>query len=246
MREIPKKAGIGLAALWRECRTEAFVAVMLVAVILVTRHFLYGQANLSFPPWPLGWLGRQYELFRYPVAQRQVMAVALQLGVPLLVIVLVHRRKLKDYGLGLGDTGFWVPVAGVILLIQLLVVWLYLSKDPTYAARYPSLALARGGGHIFWAWEASRLAYMFSWELLFRGYLLFALERRMHMLAVAVQTVPFAMMHIVSGKPLSEVYFTLLSGVLSGLLVLVSRSVWPMVLIHGLGAVLLDIFIVYG
>jgi hypothetical protein len=42
------------------------------------------------------------------------------------------------------------------------------------------------------------------------------------------------------------VYFTLLSGVLSGLLVLVSRSVWPMVLLHAMGAILLDIFIVFG
>ncbi len=87
---------------------------------------------------------------------------------------------------------------------------------------------------------------MVSWEFLFRGYLLFALEKRMGMLAVVVQMVPFAMMHIVSGKPMSEVYFTLVSGVLSGLLVLICRSVWPMVLIHALGAILLDIFIVYG
>ena len=87
---------------------------------------------------------------------------------------------------------------------------------------------------------------MISWEFLFRGYLLFALEKRIGMLAVAVQMVPFAMMHIVSGKPVSEVYFTLVSGVLSGLLVLVCRSVWPIVILHTAGAILLDIFLVYG
>lgn len=246
MREIYEKARDGVLALWKECRTEAFIAVMLVTVILVTRYYGYAQANLSFPPWPFGWLGGVYEMFRYPVAQRQVMAFVLQLGVPVLVILLVHRRRLRDYGLGLGDTRFWVPVAGAIFLIQVIVIWAWLSKDPTYAARYPSFRLARGGGHFFWAWESSRLFYMLSWEFLFRGYLLFALERRMGMLAAAVQMVPFAMMHIVSGKPMSEVYFTLLSGVLSGLLVLICRSVWPMVLIHALGAILLDIFIVYG
>jgi len=118
------------------------------------------------------------------------MAFALQLGVPVLLIWLVHRQRLRDYGLGLGDTRFWIPVAGLILLIQNIVIWAWLSKDPTYVARYPSFRLARGGGHLFWAWESSRLFYMLSWEFLFRGYLLFALERRMGMLAVAVQMVP--------------------------------------------------------
>jgi membrane protease YdiL (CAAX protease family) len=246
MREIYEKARDGLVALWKECRTPAFLAVVAVTAILVTRHYWYSLANVSFPPWPFGWLGGVYELFRYPVAQRQVMAFVLQLGVPVLLIWGVHRQRLRDFGLGLGDTRFWVPVAGLVFLVQLVVVWAWLSKDPTYVARYPTLGPARGGGHLFWAWETSRLFYMLSWEFLFRGYLLFALERRMGMLAVAVQMVPFAMMHIVSGKPVSEVYFTLLSGVLSGLLVLVSRSVWPMVLLHAMGAILLDIFIVFG
>jgi len=246
MRDIYNKARDGLVALWKECRTPAFIAVVAVTAILVTRHYWYGLANFSYPPWPFGWLGGVSEMFRHPIGQRQVMAFLLQLGVPVLLIWGVHRERLRDYGLGLGDVRFWVPVSGVILVVQILVVWLWLSRDPTYAARYPSFGLARGGGQLFWAWEASRLFYMLSWEFLFRGYLLFALEKRMGMLAVAVQMVPFAMMHIVSGKPISEVYFTLVSGVLSGLLVLVCRSVWPMVLLHAVGAILLDIFIVYG
>lgn len=104
----------------------------------------------------------------------------------------------------------------------------------------------RAGGSLFWTWELSRLMYMVGWEFLFRGYLQFALEKRIGYLALAVQTVPFVMWHIVGAKPISEIYFTVASGVLSGLFVMVCRSVWPVILLHAFGAILLDIFLVYG
>jgi len=87
--------------------------------------------------------------------------------------------------------------------------------------------------------------YILSWEFLFRGYLLFALRERLGYSSCAAQMVPFALMHIISHKPVSEVCFTVVSGVLSGVLALEASSVWPVVWLHAAGAVLLDVLIVY-
>lgn len=241
-----KRAWSALARLGQECRTPETVAILAVTAILAVRHFL-GE-HLQSPPLANLWsaLTALWPAFARGVVQRQVIAITLQLALPLLVIYTVHRRRPRDFGLGLGDWRFWGAICAVVFLVQFVVVAFFLSKDPTYAHRYPSLPEARDGGLTFWVWESSRLLYMLSWEFLFRGYLLFALLGRLGWSALAVQTTPFVLMHIVSHKPASEVFFTIFSGMASGALALESRSVWPVVLLHGVGAVLLDIFIVFG
>jgi membrane protease YdiL (CAAX protease family) len=234
-----------LRDLLAECRTRETIAVLLVTAILVTRHALHsarGGVHLA-PLWSA--LAAVHPVLGKPTMQNQVVAVVLQLLLPLLFIYLVHRGRAAEFGLGRGEHRFWLPITAVVLLIQVLVVALYLSDDPTYIRRYPTLAVARQGGAPFWIWEASRVVYMLSWELLFRGYLLFALAGRMGRLACAVQTCPFALMHIVSRKPTSEIYFTIFSGLVSGFFAHESRSIWPVVLLHAVGAVLLDVLIVY-
>ena len=237
----------GIRELGRELLRAETLAVLTVTVVLVTRYWLgyspSGQRALS-GLW--AWASSLAPVLGHPVWQKQVIAVVLQLGVPLAMIALVHRQRLGDFGLGPGRWRLWVPLSAVIFLVQGLVVLLILRHDPAYVRRYPSFALAREGGALFWTWEASRLAYMLSWEFLFRGYLLFALEKRLGYLALAVQTVPFVLWHIVGAKPISEIYFTIGSGLLSGFLVLVCRSIWPIVLLHALGAILLDVALVYG
>ena len=235
-----------LGELWTECRTQESMAVLLVTVILVTRHALGTGpgARALAPLWE--WIAAAFPLMKQGLLQRQVIAIVLQLCVPVLFIWAVHRQRLRDFGLGLGDRRFWLPLTALVFAIQIVVVVFYLSNDPAYIRRYPSLPEARAGGALFWIWEGSRVLYMLSWEFLFRGYLLFALARRLGLLSCAVQTVPFTLMHIVSHKPISEIYFTIASGLLSGVLSLKCRSVWPVVWLHAAGAVLLDIMLVYG
>ena len=246
MKQLLKQIWQYLGELWTECRTQESVAVLLVTTLLVTRHALgTGPGARALAPfWE--WSATLFPLMKHGLLQRQVIAIVLQLLVPVLFIWAVHRQRLGDFGLGKGDWRFWLPLTGIVFVIQILVVVLYLSNDPAYIRRYPSLHEARAGGAVFWIWESSRVLYMLSWEFLFRGYLLFALAKRLGMLSCAVQTVPFTLMHIVSAKPISEIYFTIASGLFSGLLTFKCRSVWPVVWLHAAGAVLLDIMLVYG
>ncbi|MDY0003715.1 MAG: type II CAAX endopeptidase family protein [Polyangia bacterium] len=237
----------GLKELGRELLRPESIAILAVTLLLVTRYYLgYSRSGQRLLGGIWAWAAGAAPLLGHPVWQKQVLAVVLQLAVPILLIWLLHRKRLRDFGLGLGDWRLWLPIAALIFIVQVVVVAFFLSKDPAYLGRYPSFAPARAGGGLFWAWEASRLFYMLSWEFLFRGYLLFALEKRFGYAALAIQTLPFVMWHIVGAKPISEIYFTVASGLLSGLFVLLCRSVWPVVLLHAFGAILLDIFIVFG
>jgi len=235
-----------LRNLIHEGRSEASLAVLVVTVVLVTRNAMSGSKTPSILQSWWQWAATHVHLLAHPVVQHQIVAIVLQFVLPVVVIWAVHRRLLTDYGFGLGDWRFWLPITALIFLIQIVVVALFLSRDPVYIVRYPSLAAARSGGTVLWIWESSRIVYMLSWEFLFRGYLLFALFRRFGMAACFLQMVPFVLMHMVSGKPTSEVYFTLVSGLLSGLFALEARSIWPIVFLHGVGAVLLDLLIVFG
>lgn len=245
LRDILVRSRDGLVELGRELRRPAGLAMLVVTLVLVTRWSLTEPAGAALlrPLWEA--LARRWPLFREGLVQHQVISIVLQLAVPALVIWLVHHKRLRDFGLGAGEPRFWLPIAGVVFAIQLPVVAFYLGRDPVYARRYPSLAAARQGGAVFWIWETSRVLYMLSWEFLFRGYLLFALEPSQGSLACVTQMIPFVLMHIISSKPVSEVYFTVGSGVLSGLLALLARSAWPVILLHGVGAVLLDVVLVY-
>lgn len=230
-----------------ELRREESIAALLVTTILVTRHALGTEAGQEALLGLWTALSRGVSgLFHHGVFRRQLVAITLQLVLPLLFVGLVHRRPLARYGLGAGDVRFWLPLTAAVFVVQVLVVALVLAQSPTYTGRYPTLSVARAGGTAFWVWESSRVVYMIGWEFLFRGYLMFALMRRMGLHATVVQTIPFVLMHIASRKPVSEIYFTVLSGTASGLFVAECRSIWPVVWLHAAGAVLLDILIVYG
>ena len=154
-----------LVTFYEELRRPESLALIVVTLVLVTRHAFASPAWVKAmkPVWQSA--AAVWGFLRFPIVHRQVVAICLQLGVPLLALGLLHRRPLRDVGLGLGDVRFWLPLTAIIFLVQVVVIAFYLSKDPVYVGRYPSLALARNGGAVFWLWESSRLLYMLSWEI---------------------------------------------------------------------------------
>jgi membrane protease YdiL (CAAX protease family) len=82
---------------------------------------------------------------------------------------------------------------------------------------------------------------MFTWEFLCRGYLLFAFERRVGgAAAIAIQTIPFAVMHV--GKPGPEAIGAIIAGIVLGIIALRNRSFIPGTILHWSVAVTLDLF----
>ncbi|MEO0082704.1 MAG: CPBP family intramembrane glutamic endopeptidase [candidate division WOR-3 bacterium] len=164
---------------------------------------------------------------------RGVLYLTLTLAsVPLL------KSRPKELGWSLGRWRTWLPDTGILLLATLpLVLWA--SHQPSFQHAYPYFNESRYGFAGFAMCMLVRAVYMFGWEFLFRGYLLFGFERRAGpAAAIVVSTIPFALMHI--GKPAPEVWGSIAAGLILGILALRGRSFLPAALLHFLVATALD------
>ena len=72
--------------------------------------------------------------------------------------------------------------------------------------------------------------FMLAWEFLFRGYMLFGLEKSMGKSAIFVQTIPFVLLHF--GKPFLETLACIPGGLVFGYVAYRTRSFLPCFIIH--------------
>ncbi len=157
---------------------------------------------------------------------------------PALVVKLVLRERLADYGLA--TAGFlkhaWIyGLFFAIVLVSVVVV----SFDESFNQYYPFYRHASRSWYDFWAWELLYAAQFFSLEFFFRGFWLKAAKRSMGSHAIYAMVVPYCMIHF--GKPFLETLAAILAGVVLGTLALRTRSIWSGFLIHVSVAISMDL-----
>lgn len=133
--------------------------------------------------------------------------LALYLLIPLLVIVVVFREKPADYGFRLGDWRMGIKWTA-ILCAAATPILLIAGRTPVMTAYYARYSDGTASVLLTTALE------LFSWEFLFRGFLLWALYRVAGPSAVLLQAVPFALAHL--SKPPLETLSTIFGGTLFG------------------------------
>lgn len=143
------------------------------------------------------------------------------LVIPVLVIVLLFREPLKEYGFQWGNwkEGLaWTLGASVAMALILLFV----VRRPDMQAYYHVKSV-----NGFWraVWESG--VDLFGWEFLWRGFTLFALARVAGPgAAIWLQAVPFTFAHL--GKPEIETMSCIFGGAGFGLVAWRSKSfVYP-------------------
>lgn len=145
--------------------------------------------------------------------------------IPVLVIVLLFREPLTDYGFKLGNwrVGLaWTVGACVVMGIILYFLARTEGMQQYYSARAPQ--------------SVGRILYinavdLFGWEFMWRGLLLFAFARAFGPgPAIFLQAVPFAYMHL--GKPEIETLSTIFGGAGFGFVAWQSDSFLYPFLIH--------------
>ena len=176
-------------------------------------------------------------LLRSPLRQRNrlifwaVGQIAAYTILPTLVIRLVLRERLRDYGLrmkGIGSMGrpyLWLFAASVPFVVLA-------STTPAFHAKYPFYTLVPGEGiwpHmvVWWAVYALQFAAL---EMFFRGFMLHGLEQRLGYLSIFVMIIPYNMLHF--GKPVTEALAAIVGGAVLGYLSLRTRTVWWGALLH--------------
>jgi uncharacterized protein len=164
--------------------------------------------------------------------------------IPLLIATFGFRIKPADLGLGLGDKRLALILT--LIAIPLMILLAFLSaKNAAFRAEYPlnrALITNQSGLSLYMLIYA---AYYIGWEIFFRGFMLFGLKDSLgEFNSILIQTIPSCLMHI--GKPDTEIFSSIVAGLIFGWVVLKCRSIWPVFLGHWALGAFLDIFIIYG
>ena len=141
--------------------------------------------------------------------------------VPMLIILLVFHQSPRDFGFTFGDwkAGILLTLGGIILITPIL--W-WVSRGNTAMHEYYKSSV----NGLPW----STLLDLFSWEFLFRGWLLFGLARKFGPEAIWLQAVPFALAHV--GKPELETLSTIFGGFAFGWVAWRTKSFFYPLFIH--------------
>ena len=147
----------------------------------------------------------------------------------ILIIKLYLKESIKDYGFNWGEHKIGFTVSTIFILAMLPVIWFF-SSTPEFVEKYPHLLSARANWGEFSIYETGMLIYMFSWEFIWRGFMLFGLKEKFGYYAVLIQMIPFVITH--AGKPFLEILGAIPGGIFLGLLALRTRSIFYGVIIH--------------
>ncbi len=174
--------------------------VTISTLVLVLRR--YYPLNIDFP--------RATELIYY-------------LLVPLAAGWLLFRDKPQDFGIRIGHWKSAAILTAVSLAVMTLVLY-GVGKMPEFRSYYHMYA-------IDWSELLFDAAlYVFAWEFLFRGYMLFGLEKSIGISAIFVPAIPFVLLHL--GKPFLETLFCIPGGFILGYIAYRTRSFLPCFIIH--------------
>jgi len=177
------------------------IAVVSISTLVLILKYYY-PLNIDFP--------RATELIYY-------------LLIPLAAGFLIFRDKPWDYGIRIGRWKSAVVLTLVCLAGMALILY-GIGKMPEFRSYYHRNAID---------WPELLLnhaLYMFAWEFLFRGYMLFGLEKSIGKNAIFVQVIPFVLLHL--GKPFLETLACIPGGFVFGYVSYRTRSFLPCFVIH--------------
>ena len=151
--------------------------------------------------------------------------------IPLLIIKLIFKEKLVDYGIAIGDAGAGIKITIAFVLIMIPFIWFFTSQQ-SFSLTYPLLYQARDSWKIFFIYEIGLVFYLFAWEFIWRGFMLFGLKEKFGYYAVIIQMLPFVILH--NGKPPLETFGAIAGGLALGILAYRTRSIYYCIITHSI------------
>lgn len=147
----------------------------------------------------------------------------------IVIVKFGFKEKLSEYGLQFGDIKVGLSISLIFLSVMIILVW-FVSATPAFAEKYPHLSSAKSDWNTLFIYEAGMLIYMFAWEFIWRGFMLFGLEKKFGVYAVLMQMIPFVILH--NGKPFLETFGAIFGGIALGILALRTRSIYYCIVVH--------------
>ncbi len=227
-------------AIMAGCRLKPTVILLVSTVTLIT------WKCFASPQYYLEQLSDRFVWFSDPQATAAVyhfLGALLLMGVvPALIVKFVFKESLAEYGVRFGN-----PVRTIrsfLVAVPIIALIAYAAAHtPSFWKDYPINRHAGASPQIFALHVLSYLMLYLGWEFQFRGFMQRGLQESMGLHnAILVQTMASVIMHL--GKPVGEVYGSIIGGLIWGLLAYRTRSLLSGLLQHFLLGVLLDWFII--
>lgn len=150
--------------------------------------------------------------------------------IPVLIIKIVFKENLKDYGIKTGNIKDGIKLSVFILAILLPLLYSGVNS-PDFLQEYPLVKGAFFSVKLIILWELIYLVYYIAWEFFFRGFLLFGLSKNGSIFnALVIQTVISTLLHI--GKPFGETFSAIFGGIIFGILALRTGSIFYPLIVH--------------
>jgi membrane protease YdiL (CAAX protease family) len=161
---------------------------------------------------------------RIPLRFPACTQIIFYLLIPLLINCLLFREKPSDYGFCLGN---WkLGLLSIAICLSIMVGVIYTVAHLESFSSFYKLSKNANLSKLFLA----NALYLFSWEFLFRGYMLFGLTQSIGKNAIFIQAIPFALLH--SGKVELEALTSLFGGYVLGYISYWTGSFLPCFVIH--------------
>jgi uncharacterized protein len=166
--------------------------------------------------------------------------LVIYLLIPALIVKLVFREKLRDYGFRVKGIAKDYPLYIAMLAVMLPLVYIA-STTKSFQARYPLFQPSRENLFplLLW-WELAYFLQFVAVEFFFRGFMIHGTKLRFGFYSVFIMTIPYCMVHF--GKPFGETMAAIVAGIVLGTLSLKSRSIILGILIHYSIAITMDGF----
>jgi membrane protease YdiL (CAAX protease family) len=211
--------------------------ILLLSAILPTVHVYFGSIDFAQKTFP--------SISGFGSSSYMLISMFILMGLlPVVVVLLIFKEPLKDYGLKLGDWRKGLPLT-IFLIIAIVAIMLYPSSQTLeFRDVYPFDKGAGDSVFAFLHFELLRgLFFYTAWEFFFRGFMLFGLRKFVgDWIAICIQTIPSCLWHI--GLPTGEIFASIAAGILFGIIAVRTSSILWVFILHYLIGVFLDLFIV--
>ncbi len=207
---------------------KKIVAVLISAAILQTISWYY-TSRMFFHLHFYEALSSNPNVYIYEFAYWYAGDFITLFIIPFLIIKFYLKGKMIDYGIRLGDVDAGLKITFLFLIVMIPAVW-FITAQPAFSATYPLMYQARDSWKIFLIYEAGLFFYLFAWEFIWRGFMLFGLKEKFGYYAVIIQMIPFLILH--DGKPPLETFGAIIGGLALGILAYRTRSIYYCVITH--------------
>lgn len=203
-----------------------------LAIALTTLGFIIFWSVASSPriiPWLTNWYTKA-QAQEYKIYIQRLVGMVFYGLVPIFIFFQLLGRSGPDFGLvwHLSLTDIWWTVGLSAIAIPLTYIG---AKKEECLAMYPEVRSPIWGRRILVLSALCWVAYLFFYELLFRGFLLFSCERAFGpVAAITINTALYSLVHV--PKRMTEGIGAIFFGIVSCVVTLSTGTIWVTLLIH--------------